>query len=227
MLRYNNQSPFHCSPYNLESYEPINLTPEEKQQNNSFIEMAFANKIANKNKINYSNIQNIQDISNYNTQDSINKIKIYDTPLNNNKIYGKSKINNLYKFNNLINKNPNKFFSPIKINLMPNNTILSPIRGYQEVNENSFLGKKKNIPHCNYPYIPRQINRCNSSQFLSYMNQPNIINKNDNINSNKIILPIKITQLSPLNAHKTNIVSNKNAIPIYRKIIFRRKKNIF
>ena len=223
MLVYNHQSPFHGSRYNFESYEPI----EEKQQNNSFIEMTFANKLGNKYNNNIVNIQNMQNISNYNTQDSINKIQIYDKPLANKKIYGIFNINNLYRYN-LINKRPNRFLSPIKINLLPNKTALEPLNVNPRNNGKSFnLGKKLNIQHYNYPHNPTQINRCKSSQYLSYMNQPNIINKNANINQNKIILPIKRTQLSPFNAYKNNIVSNKKIIPIYRKIIFHREKNIF
>lgn len=232
MLLYNHQSPFHGSRYNFESYEPIDLKPEEKQQNNSFLEMAFANKILNKNNI--VNIQNIQNISNYNTQDSMNKIQIFDIPLTNKKIYDKCNINNIYRFNNnnIINKNQSKFFSPNKINLIPNKIALGPINGNPENNEKSFnLGLKFNIQQYNYPPIQLQMNRCKSSKFLSYINQPNIVNKNANITSNKIMLPIKVRQLSPFNAHNNNITSNNNKnnniIPIYRKIIFRRKKNIF
>lgn len=234
MLRYN-LSPYHARiPYSIESYEPVDLLPEEQKQNNHFLKLAFTSKTANKNNFHIPQIQNIQSISNYNILDSVTKKLFEDKPLTENNrenLYNKYNQKNLYSFGNLANKSPKPVLSPAIMNNhnphLISNKFLNP-----ELNKNSInYVNNHNIPIAkdihNIPRIqnsPQLMNRSKSSKFLSPIKHPQIIHKN-NLNFNQILLPIKIRQLSPHNIVVKNAPSSpKKIIPIYRKIIYHRKK---
>lgn len=231
MLRYN-LSPFHSRPaYSIESYEPIDLLPEEQNQNN-FIKLDIISKTSNKNNFHIPHIQNLQNISNYNTQDSIIKNLFGTRPItesNKNNLGDNSHPNNFYSFRNFVNKSPKPVLSPVK---MQNHNLIRQKFPNHILNQNSFnYVNNKNIPIVNnFHNIPRVqnaphlLNRCKSSKFLTHMNHANILQTN-NLNNNKILLPIKIRQISPPHIIQKNIpCSTKKVIPIYRKIIYHRKK---
>ena len=63
--------------YNVETYEPINIKPEEAKQNKECIVKAFTDSSPSQND-NNMNYQNIQYYSNYNTMNNqTNNIHIF------------------------------------------------------------------------------------------------------------------------------------------------------
>ena len=229
MLRFNQNNLLHPPiQYSLESYEPIELRPEEEKQNNQFIKMAFLNKSPNRTKNIIPNIININNISNYNTQVSINKKINFDDSLNDNSLYNNNH-KNFYTFGNLVNTKPVPVLNPAKINPMPSKTI-NDIKFSKPISkQNSFnIIKKVNIPILNYQNIQPQpqLIRTKSSKYISPIKTNQIMHKNtmNGMNLNKIFLPMKINHLSPTRImHKNTFKSSKQVIPIYRKIVMRRK----
>lgn len=200
MLRYNQHHQLHAiSGYNLESYEPY----EEKEEKQNIIRLVIPKK-------NPNNFFNIQNIYKHNIQ-YLNNLKdrtLTDINLGNN-------INNLYSFNNYSNINLNKNLTPLKMNVILNQNP-NKSNGYYLLNQNPF-GK---VPF-NYQNIQKKIVRCKSSKF--FPKPPNKMNINEKIDSNKIILTSKTRQFSPFLVQKNVIASNKKIVPIYRKIIYRKK----
>lgn len=230
MIRFNQNNPLRPPiQYSLESYEPIELRPEEEKQNNQFIQMAFLNKSPKGTKNIIPNMININNISNYNTQDSINKKPNFDDSLNDNSLYSNYNHKNFYTFGNLVNTKPVPVLNPAKINPMPSKTINNIKFAKPISNQNSFnIIKNVNIPMLNYQNIQPQpqLIRCKSSKYISPIKTNQIMHKNtmSGMNLNKIFLPMKINHLSPTRiVHKNTFKSSKQVIPIYRKIVIRRK----
>ncbi len=229
MFRYN-LSPIHNRPaYSIESYEPIDLLPEEQQQNNNFIKLALISKTYNKNNFHIPPNLKIRNISN-NTQDSITKNLFGTKPLtesNQNNLYKISNPNTLYTFN--INKRPRPVLSPVKIS---NHNLIRQEFFNPILNQNSFnYANNNNITNIpivnNFHNIPRVQNtphlmtRCKSSNMLTQVKY----SPNNHLNNNQILLPVKIRKISPPRIIQTNIFSSpKKVIPIYQKIIYHRKK---
>ena len=230
MLRFNQNNLLHPPiQYSLESYEPIELRPEEEKQNNQFIQMAFLNKSPNGAKNITPNMINIYNISNYNNQDSITKKLNFDDSLNDNSLYSKYNNKNFYTFGNLVNTKPVPVLNPAKINPMPSKPINNIAFAKPILNQNSFnVIKNVNIPMAHYQNIQPQpqLIRCKSSNNITPIKANQILHKNtmNGMNLNKIFLPMKIKQLSPAKIiHKNTFKSSKQVIPIYRKIVIRRK----
>lgn len=220
MIYYN-----YCSPvkkplkYNLESFEPIELRPEEKIQNNNLIKLAFTEKSRTNNRINPNivTIRNIHKISNYNTNNSVTR------NLTENNLYNLSNSNNHYSYNNAINENLNKFVSPVKMISISNQKIRKQKIDYHMNQDSNTLLNNYKQHQFNYPSTLAQLTKCKSSKFL--FKNLNIEHKNIHINPNNIIIPFQLKQIFPTIAQKNDICnSNQNKIPIYHKIICRRKK---
>ena len=200
MLLYNGQKPFVAPKYSIESYEPVDLKPEEQKQNDNYIKMAFTG----------------QRYTNYNTPNmKVNKTFI--------KSYTDNRINTGYNQVNTFpfqfgNKNLIQMFNSSSANLYPNQNvkaqkIIVPVMNYNTK------------PQINYPdqnYIQNNI-RCKSSKNLDPHRQQIIISNNNLINNNIVIPTNHRMQLSPQRITKRITYSNKNVIPIYHKIVYRRK----
>lgn len=203
MLVYNPESP---ALYSLESYEPSELSPEEIDQNNHFIKSTFLNRDLSRNQIN----SNFQNISKFNILDSLNKKFNHNRPLSDNNLYNKYSPN-IYQYNNLANKVPIPVLKPAY-----NTQLFKPI-----MNQNINYAKNINSQSLNYLNVQPQMNKCKSSKFLHIVKHP----QNNFIASNKILLPMKCRQLSPSGiVHTKQGISNKNVFPIYRNIIYNRRK---
>ena len=189
MLLFNGQKPFLLpNKYSIESYEPLDIRPEEQKQNNSFIKMAFTGK-----KIN-TPMKTIRNIHNKSmTENNIS-----------NKIYP----NNTFQFGNIIKKNLFQAFNTTEISAIPNHNkqkIIVPMVEF-------------NINQLNYPQVAKKNNRCNSS--INHHHGQHII-INNTMNNN--VFTTNFGQASPYNIQKKPSLTSKNIIPVYHKIVYRRK----
>ena len=209
--------------YSIESYEPFE-PPEEKTQNHRYIKTAIKDRSPLLNRVNL-NLLNLQNNSNNNTQVPIIKKLNFDLCLaNNNNVLKENNNGNLYTYSNLMSNNTNNLVSPAKIKIknngnISNNNCIQPI-----INKNSFnYGNNAKIPLYNYIQPQTNLNRSKSSKYLSPFKHLQILNQKT-MNNNKIILTNKINQLSPPRfVQNHNINSNKKIVPIYRKIVYRRR----
>ena len=224
MLLYNQlrllQKP---TQYSIESYEPIE-PPEEKTPNYQYFKSAANNKSPLLNRVNL-NLLNLQNMAYYNAQVSNIKKLNFDLCLdNNNNTYYENNNGNLYTSNNIIVNNANNHLNLGKISQINgdiNNNInfIKPI-----IDKNSFNNRNNaKIPLYNYIQPQINLNRSKSSKYLSPLKHRQILNQKA-MNNNKIILQNKINQLSPPRfAQNHNLNSNKKIVPIYRKIVYRRR----
>ena len=224
MLLYNQLRPLQKpTQYCVESYEPIE-PPEEKTPNYRYIKTAVKNRSPLLNRINL-NLLNLPNISNNNIQAPIIKKLNFDLCLtNNNNVLTENNNGNLYTCNNVLSNNSNNLVSPVKITKktngdISNNNFIQPI-----INKNSFnYGNNVKIPLYNYIQPHTNLNRSKSSKYLSPFKPSQILHQKT-MNNNRIILPNKIRQLSPPRfIQNPNINSNKKIVPIYRKIVYRRR----
>ena len=225
MLLYNQLAQAQQSPlYSVESYEPIE-PPEEKTPNYHYINTAVKDRSPLLNRVNL-NLLNIQNISNYNTQAPIVRKLDYDLCLNNNNnVFTENNQGNLKQCNNLIINNSNNILSSdiirTKINRdINNNNCIRPIN-----TKNSFnYGNNVKIQLYNYIQPKNKLVKSKSSKYLSPFKSKQTLNQKT-MNDNKIFLPKKIRLLSPPRIAQNNyyLYSNKKNVPIYRKIVYRRR----
>ena len=195
MLLYNGQNPLSQPQYSIESYEPIDIKPEEQKQNNNYIAMAFTGqKLSNyQNPIMKNNKMFIRSLTD-------NKINGGFVPTTNTFQFGK---NNLIQvFNSTANTLP--------IQNIKTQKVIVPTINYN-VNQ-----------QISYPHLLQRITKCNSSKNLVTDRQQIIVN--NNMVNNKILLPTNnVLNLSPHHITTKITYNNKNIIPIYHKIVYRRK----
>ena len=196
MLLYNGQNPFvRPNQYSIESYEPVDLKPEEQKQNNNYIAMAFnGQKLSNyQNPTMKNNKMFIRSLTD-------NKVNAGFVPTTNTFQFGK---NNLIQvFNSAANTLPNQNIKTQKV--------VVPTLNYN-INQ-----------QISYPHLMQGINRCKSSKNFVPNRQQIIIN--NNMVNNKMLLPTNnCINLSPHRITKKITYNNKNVIPIYHKIVYRRK----
>ena len=197
--------------YNIESYEPTLLRPEEVKQNDNFLRRAFTTeqklmpKVFNLNLINTLN-------------------------LNNQLAFSNNMINNNYSNNRLIYKNYNGVFptninlngksninmaNPLLINNLKQNNIYANSRNNGVINTNYNSLQYRNIPTANinnFVYLKNNMPK--------YQISPNI----NNLPRNKVS-QIYPTINQPMNMNRTNIYSNnKFKIPIYQRKLNKKKK---
>ena len=197
MLLFNGQNNFLSqNKYSIESYEPIDLKPEEQKQNNSFIRMAFTcQKFSGMNSPNMK-INNKR----------FTKLLTPNNNMNNNNINR----NHLFQFNK---KNLFQAFNSVSNNQLTQNIkakkIMVPVIECQ-------------INQLKCPQIIQNQNiKCNSANNVD-LNRKQIIINNNNMINNKILLPNNHLQASP-NLITKKISYTANNVPVYRKIIYRRK----
>lgn len=212
MFLYNQLRQIQQTPlYSVESYEPIE-PPEEKTPNYHYIKTGVSNKTPLLNRVNL-NLLNLQNIAQAPIIKKINFDLCFTN--NNNNAFNGNNLGNLYACNNLITNNHHNLLSPGKTAGNINRDI---------DNNNSFnYGNNVKIPLYNFVQPQAKLSKSKSSKYFSPIKQPQIVHQK-NINNNKIILPNKIRQLSPPGFAKNhNLNSNKKIIPIYRKIVYRRR----
>ena len=232
MIRFVQNNPLPAPlQYSLESYEPLVLKPEEEKKNSNFIKMAFLHRSPNQTN-NIPNMININNISNYNTQDSINKILNFDdsTQLTDTNLYDNYQPNNIYKYGNLVEHTPIPILNPAQINPMTNKVVNKLQFSKPTIRQKTFnVIKNVNVPIISIQNIQTrpQLIRCKSSKYLSPPKPQRIMNKNtiSVLKGNNILVPLKIKHFSPAKIiHKNTFKSSKQVIPIpiYRKIVYLR-----
>ena len=189
--------------YNIESYEPTLLRPEEVKQNDNFLRRAFTTeqklmpKVFNLNLINTLN-------------------------LNNQLAFSNNMINNNYSNNRLIYKNYNGVF-PTNINLngKSNINMANPLL-INNLKQNNIYANSRNNGVINTNYNSLQNNNIVylKNNIPKYQISPNI----NNLPRTKVS-QIYPTINQPMNMNRTNIYSNnKFRIPIYQRKLNKKKK---
>lgn len=202
MLFYNGKKP---GGYSIESYEPIDVKPEEKSRINN-LNMAFTSR--NNNSLDISKLNNYYSL--YNTvnpaysKNAINVTKIYTiNPANS------------FKFNQTViplNKGQILYQYSKK-----SNYVLNPI------NNNYIRNVKQNmLQNANYLNMSHQAIRPKTFSFVPTI-KSNPIMKRYIINTNQVMNPINIAQLQKT-IMPTNNVNINRIIPIYPTITYRRSK---
>ena len=193
--------------YSIESYEPTTLTPDEINQNNN-LRRALTDKNVSRFYFNLSN--NIP-----NNVPTLNPQIINNNHLVNNNIinpnYRQNKfhtiipksipLNNPFIINNLKANNTNKVFNTIQFNNPFSNQKINTLQYINPVLvvKNSNYYPKKNIPQIQVVPLPHNtVNRSKSSRYIP-----------------------TFPQFS--NVQPVNFTRNNNMMPIYRRIINRKK----
>jgi len=193
--------------YSIESYEPTTLTPDEINQNNN-LRRALTDKNVSRFYFNLSN--NIP-----NNVPTLNPQIINNNQLVNNNIinpnYRQNKfhtiipksipLNNPFIINNLKANNTNKVFNTIQFNNPFSNQKINTLQYINPVLvvKNSNYYPKKNIPQIQVVPLPHNnVNRSKSSRYIP-----------------------TFPQFS--NVQPVNVTRNNNMMPIYRRIINRKK----
>ena len=177
MLLYNGQKPFLLpNKYSLESYEPLDIRPEEQKQNNSFIKMAFTGK-----KIN-TPMKKIRNFHNKSMTENNLSDKIYP--------------NNTFQFGNINKKNLFQAFNAAELNAIPNHNKQKIIIPIVELNMNQLnyqVGKRNNrcnssVNHQHGQHIIIN-NTMDNNMFITNIGQasPNIIRKKVSMTSKNLI----------------------------------------
>lgn len=216
MLLYNGKKP---GGYSIESYEPTDITPEEKNQTNDFIKMAFTKKLYprknnsidipkmyNYNNSLYNNLnnltytKNVLNLSQYNTVNPAHSFQL--NPING---------INPYQTITLFNRNPiiYQYSNKPKFIIQPNKTLIN-------------YGKQNNIQNIKYANIYQPIHRTKTLAFIPAIKQNPIVNQYA-INTSQLVMPINIGQPQIGIMPKYNININK-ILPIYPTITYSRKK---
>ena len=189
--------------YSLESYEPPVLKPEEIKQNDNFIRKAFTDKNLNRFYF-YGNmpVANPQLINN-NQMINNNLINInYAQNKFNANIPSTIPLNNPFISNNFKVNNTNKVLNTLQFNNPFANQKINNVKyiKFKPAIANNVLNQqKKNIPQMQLQvFTPQNAQRSNSSCFLPTFPQFG-------------------------NYQHTTVIKNKNTMPIYRRIINRRK----
>ena len=197
--------------YNIESYEPTQLRPEEVKQNDNFLRRAFTTEQKFMPKVFNLSLMNTLNLNN-------------QLALNNNMI------NNNYSNNRLIYKNYNGAFpTNINLNRARNITMVNPLL-MNNVKQNNIYINSRNKGVINTNYNSLQYNNVPTA------NINNIIYLNNNLPKYQIspnINNLPPTQIShiyptinpPMNMNTTQMYSNnKFKIPIYQRKLNKKKK---
>ena len=176
-----NQQEEETGGYNVETYEPINLKPEEERQNKECIIKAFTESSPSQND-NYMNYQNIPMYSNSN----------YNT-------FNNQPNNSQYLYNEQNNTNYNISYPQVQSGIKNLNYSqdLYPTNNqncyyYQDMNSLNYnytasinYGNNYNISEYNYQYIPQTVYGYNNSNYYgSPYRQSFLITQNDVYPSN-------------------------------------------
>ena len=180
----NNQQEEETGGYNVETYEPINIKPEEARQNKECIIKAFTESSPSQND-NYMNYQNISIYSNYNT---------INNQLNNSQLN-----NSQYLYINQNNMNYNISYPSVQSGIENINYSqdLNPTNNqnsyyYQDMNSSNYAystsinyGNNYNISEYSYQYIPQTTYGYNNSNvYASPYRQSFLITQNNVYPSN-------------------------------------------
>ena len=175
-------------PYNVESYEPTQLRPEEVKQNDNYLKRAFTTQQKIIPKTFNPNI--------------INSINI------NNQIGYNNMINNNYSNNRLIYNNPQfptnvnfnisgNVLNPLLMNNLKQNNIYAKARNNGVINPYNTL-QYNNIPTTRVNFLKNNMSKYipKVSQIYPTINQPMNMNRTKYYTQSKIHIPIYRTKLN-------------------------------
>ena len=173
----NNQQEEETGGYNVETYEPINIKPEEAIQNKECIIKAFTESSLSQNDNNMNYYQNNQIYSNYN---------IINNQLNNSQ----------YLYNDQNNMNYNISYPSVhsgmeNINYSQNlnSTNNQNSYYYQDMNSSNYaypasinIGNNYNISEYNYQYTPQTSYGYNNSNYYGSPYRQSFLIRQNNVN---------------------------------------------
>lgn len=203
--------------YSLESYEPTDISEEEKNQSYNFTKTLFDKKIYSRNNYNLNYNYPIPVLNNKNVSISIGHIPTLScpTPIQNSFHY--NKLNNSFKYptiNNMKLSNPTivQYSNKTKI-VYPSQTLI-----INNNNTNNNIIQKTNYIERN---IAQPIHISKTTSFIPTINRPFIV-KNYNINGNNYVMPNQPPRLQQIAIPKITLMTNKIS-PIYPTITYRRR----
>ena len=204
--------------YSLESYEPTDISEEEKNQSYNFSKTLFNKKIYSRNdySLNYNYptpVLNNKNLKNINI--SIGHIPTLSCP---NPIQNSIHYNKLNSFqyptiNNMKLSNPTivQYSNKTKI-VYPSQTLII------NNNTNNTIIQKTNYIKTN---IAQPIHRSKTTSFIPTINRPFIV-KNYNINGNNYVIPNQPPRLQQIEIPKITLMTEKIS-PLYPTITYRRR----
>ena len=217
MFLYNGKKP---GGYSIESYEPTDITPEEKNQANDFIKMAFTKKLYPRR----NNSIDIPKMYNYNNSlyNNINNLTFSKNVPNISKIHTVNPVHsfqlnpinsiNPYQTITSFNRNPiiYQYSNKPKFTIQPNKTIIN-------------YGNQNNIQNIKYANanIYQPIHRSNTLTFIPAIKQNPIVNQYA-INTSQLVMPTNVGQPQIGIVPKYNLNINR-ILPIYPAITYRRR----
>ena len=211
--------------YNIESYEPTDISPYEKKITNDFIKSTFERPLMPQPNfgLNITNLNNA--FQNYNINN--NNISIAPMPQSMvpfiNTVNSSSNpfaINKIIKSSNIINVNNVKLVSPI----VPKYSNMTKIVYPEKTVFNFINGNNYNIPKMNYPnIIPQTIKRNKTIERVIPSMRPIQLIKKYQFNNNPFAVPLQNPRKVVINNYGSK---TKNILPLYPTITYRRR-NIY